>query len=173
MANFTRKELEEMRNNVMLRAYTDLFGIDLDEVVKEGERQLKREEERERIAKEFAEKLKNIRTRQPKIVAEPVVEKEEYVAPQVEKTFVMNYEQFKKFIKDYSELLNAVKKIDYWYGIKFDTSSTGFSFEGKVREIIWDLIGVIFGEDNREDIADYIYGNSNFDSPEALYNELT
>lgn len=153
MTFITKEELEQLRKDESVRAFTDFFGIDFDEFIKQNEAMLAAEE-----------KLKKARSSCPK---------EKYEAPKVEKTFAMNIEQFKKFIRDYDELLKATKKIDYWYGIKFDADSTKFSLEGKVREIIWDLIGVIFGEDNKEDIADYLYGNSNFDSPEALYNELT
>lgn len=104
--------------------------------------------------------------------------KKPYEAPKAEvieekPNFAMSYEQFKKFIEDYSAVLNAVKKIDYFYGVKLDNTGSGFTLSGKVSEIIWDLIRIIFGEENREDIADYLYGNSNFDSPKALYNELT
>ena len=34
------------------------------------------------------------------------------------------------------------------------------------------FVRIIFGDDNADDIADFIYGNSNFDSAEQLYEEL-
>ncbi len=86
--------------------------------------------------------------------------------------FVMSKSQFVKFIRDYRSVVDAIAKINYLYGIDFSTGESGFSLVGKTQEIIWDFIRIIFGDDNAEDIADYIYGNSNFDSAEKLYEEL-
>ena len=31
---------------------------------------------------------------------------------------------------------------------------------------------IIFGDENAEDIADFVFGNSNFDDVKSLYDEL-
>ncbi len=87
--------------------------------------------------------------------------------------FVMTKEEFAKFIAQYKELENAFSKMKYIFGVDANANGAKFSFYDKFNEIIWDLIKAIFGEDNLEDICAYCFGNSNFDSAEQLYDELT
>lgn len=109
----------------------------------------------------------------PEETTAPVEEKKEYVKPEAkEQSFLMNAEQLKTFIDNYRSLIEAEKKLSYLYGVELHDSESGFSFPGKINEIIWDFMRIIFGDENAEDIADYIFGNSNFDSVESLYEEL-
>ena len=85
----------------------------------------------------------------------------------------MNQFEFEKFIKDYRTLVDNLAKLRYTYGIELNSAGSSFSFEAKATQIIWNLVQIIFGEDNLDDIADFIYGNSNFDSAKDLYDELT
>ena len=100
-------------------------------------------------------------------------EKKEYVKPKAkEQPFLMNAEQLEAFINNYRSIIEAEKKLSYLYGIELHDSESGFSFPGKINEIIWDFVRTIFGDENAEDIADYIFGNSNFDNVKSLYDEL-
>ena len=105
---------------------------------------------------------------------QPVQDKKKvYEAPKCEvKSFIMSKEQFVKFVNKYTELVNNLSKLSYLFGISFDFAKCNFNFASTVSEIIWDFVRLIFGDDNADDIADFIYGNSNFDSPEKLYDEL-
>ena len=100
-------------------------------------------------------------------------EKKKYEAPKSEtQPFLMSEKDFEKFIDNYRELQTAINKIEYLFGINFDESGSGFSFPSTVNEIIWDFVRIIFGDENADDIADFLYGNSNFDSAKDLYEEL-
>lgn len=102
------------------------------------------------------------------------IQKKVYEAPKCEvKSFTMSKEQFVKFVNKYTELVNNLSKLSYLFGISFDVAKCNFNFASTISEIIWDFVRLIFGDDNTDDIADFIYGNSNFDSPEKLYDELT
>ena len=105
---------------------------------------------------------------------QPVQDKKKvYEAPKCEiKSFIMSKEQFVKFVNKYTELVNNLSKLSYLFGISFDFAKCNFNFASTVSEIIWDFVRLIFGDDNADDIADFIYGNSNFDSAEKLYDEL-
>lgn len=99
--------------------------------------------------------------------------KKEYEAPKCEvKSFIMSKERFVKFVNKYTELVNSLSKLSYLFGISFDVAKCNFNFASTISEIIWDFVRLIFGDDNADDIADFIYGNSNFDSAEKLYDEL-
>lgn len=105
--------------------------------------------------------------------AAPIQEKKEYQKPTVKtQPFLMSAEQLEKFINDYSELVENEKRLNYVYGIEFKDGNSGWGFPSKINEVIWDLIRIIFGDENAEDIADYIFGNSNFDDVKSLYEEL-
>jgi len=99
--------------------------------------------------------------------------KREYEAPKCEvKSFIMSKEQFVKFINNYIELINNVAKSRYLFGVSFDNADCRYNIAEAIRGIIWDFVRLIFGDDNADDIANFVYGNSNFDSPEKLYDEL-
>lgn len=85
-------------------------------------------------------------------------------------SFSMTKDELEEFIRDYTRLENTVHKLEYTYGIDLNASAN--SIYTQYNELIWRLIAKIFGEENREDIVDYCYGNSNFDSVENLYEEL-
>lgn len=151
---FTEEEIAQVRNDKMLRNLANLFGVDFDKVLEEAIKDAEAMDEPTPTAKE-GETHK------------------EYVKPEAKtQPFLMNAEQLKKFIKDYKTLVEAEKKMKYLYGVDFQEGGSGFSFPTKVNEIVWGLMRIIFGDENAEDIADYIFGNSNFDNVESLYDEL-
>ena len=84
----------------------------------------------------------------------------------------MNASQLEKFIKTYRELLDTEKKLSYLYGIEFTDGESGFGFPSKVNEMVWNFVRIICGDENAEDIADYVFGTSNFDNVKSLYEEL-
>ena len=85
-------------------------------------------------------------------------------------SFSMSKEDLKEFITDYTKLENTFRKLEHTYGI--DLNANADSIYTQYNAIVWSLIEKIFGQDNRDDIADYVFGDSNFDSVEDLYEEL-
>lgn len=188
---YTRKDLEELRNNPMAKYMAKMMGLNLNEIINDEIKNLNEPEDPFiRARKEIVADLDKLvelgildckeengakhytsHVEVPKTATKEEVDNK--VEPKFETNdFAMTLNQFKKFIKDYRELIAAQKKLSYLYGIKFEDGDSGFGFTNKINEIIWDLMRIIFKEENLEDIADFIFGNSNFDSEEALYNEL-
>ena len=85
-------------------------------------------------------------------------------------SFSMSKEELAEFVRDYTKLENTFRKLEHAFGI--DMNASADSIYVQYNELVWTLIGKIFGEDNRDDIADYCFGNSNFDTVEDLYEEL-
>ena len=99
--------------------------------------------------------------------------KKEYVKPEAkEQPFAMSPEQLEKFVEEYRAIVEAEKKIAYLFGVEFRDGGAVFGFPSKVNNIIWNLMRIIFGDENAEDIADFVFGNSNFDDVKSLYDEL-
>lgn len=186
----TPEKLQELRKDPFMRFLCDMVNLDLDKLIDEKEKefakQAKLKEESKnikdpnvrelfaRLAKQIEEAEKVQNTMRQEIVSEEK-NKKPYEAPKCKElsSFVMNKEQFRDFCINYAKLLNAIKKLEYVYGISFEASSTENNMSELIRTIIWDLIRIIFGDENADDIADFLYGNSNFDSPDKLYDELT
>lgn len=85
-------------------------------------------------------------------------------------SFTMSKEELAEFVRDYTKLENTFRKLEYAFGV--DLNANADSIYSQYNGLVWNLIGKIFGEDNRDDIADYCFGNSNFDTVEDLYEEL-
>lgn len=197
---YTKEELEKLKNDPMMNHFAKMFGLDLnkiienekkaideklneakqfhdtvanvlDDMVKEGTLTCEEKTENGVTTKYYhtVEKPKEV-PEEPKKEARL---KKEYVTPEIkEQPFLMSASQLEKFIKTYRELLDAEKKLSYLYGIEFTDGESGFGFPSKVNEMVWNFIRIIFGDENAEDIADYVFGTSNFDSVESLYGEL-
>ena len=199
MKKYTKDELDNLYNNPMAYYLAKMAGIDLNKTIEEEKRAIDQEaEEMKDLHKyvqnvlddmvqegtlECEEKTENgITTKYYRSVNEkpnnkqekPHEAKKEYIKPEVikESHFLMDVKQLETFINNYRTLVEAGKKLSYTYGIEFQDSSSGFGFPSKVNEIIWDFVRIIFGDENTADIADYIFGNSNFDSVKSLYDEL-
>ena len=196
----TKEGLEELRKSPFAEFMCNLMGLDLDDVVAAGYEELKKNEKPVEKTKEsekdgFSDMIKKVlddMEREGTIksfekngekyyysasLKEPPIphkeEKKEYVKPESkERSFLMTESQLEKFIKAYRELLDAEKKLSYMFGIEFGDGGSGFSFTSKVNDIIWNFVRIIFGDENADDIADYIFGSSNFDSVKNLYEEL-
>ena len=170
-----RENLEALRKDPVAKRLAGFLGLDLNDVVNETLVELDHQEMINKRAKEI---IKTLHEQEQNNIENNCTTKKPYSAPKVtvdesENRFAMTSEQLKKFVDDYTSVIEAVRKIDYLYGVKLDNVGNGFNLAGKVTEMIWDLIAIIFGEENREDIVDFIYGNSNFDSVKELYEELT
>lgn len=200
MVKYTKEDLEKLKNDPMMEFLADIFGLDLNKAIEDEKQSLEKEIEEikhfsdtvhgvlDDMVKDGVltceEKTENgVTTKYYRTVEksketpeEPKKEvrlKREYVTPEIkEQRFLMSKSQLEKFIKTYRELLDAEKKLSYLYGIEFTDGESGFGFPSKINEIIWNFVRIIFGDENAEDIADYIFGNSNFDNVEALYDEL-
>lgn len=164
---------EEMEQ---IKTFYDNITNVLDDMVKEGT--IKCEEKTENgVTKKYyypveetEEKVEETTNTDEVCEAE---EKKEYVKPEAtERRFLMTAEQLDDFINTYSALIEAEKRLSYLYGMEFNEGDSGFGFPSKINEIIWNFVRIIFGDDNAEDIADYIFGNSNFDNVKSLYDEL-
>jgi hypothetical protein len=86
------------------------------------------------------------------------------------RSFSMTKEELNQFVKDYTKLENTFRKLEHTFGV--DLNANADSIYTQYNAIVWNLIEKIFGEDNRDDIADYCFGDSNFDTVEDLYEEL-
>lgn len=150
----TKKEFEQMQNDPWLLFLAGLSGIDLKKVKWED---IKNKYEVEEESK-------------PETVT-----KKEYIKPETKELpkFVMTKDQFRGFCGDYNALVKTIKTLEHVYGISLDSPASGKNISELVRNIIWNFVRIIFGDENADDIADFLYGNSNFDSSDALYEELT
>lgn len=194
---YTKEDLEKLKNDPMMGFLADLFGLDLNKAIEEEKKSLEKEFEE---AKQFNNTIHGVlddmvkegiltceetvkdgvtkRVYRPadekkEVVDDKPEEKKEYVKPEAKpQPFLMSASQLDRFVKAYRELIENEKKLSYLYGVEFNDGESGFGFPSKINEIIWNFVRIIFGDENSEDIADYIFGNSNFDSVEALYNEL-
>jgi DNA-binding PadR family transcriptional regulator len=191
---YTKEQLENLKNDPMMNSFARMFGLDLNKIIEEEKKAL---DEKFNEVKQFHDTVANVlddmvkegtltceektengvttkyyhAVEKPKEV--PEEPKKEYVKPEVkEQHFLMSESQLEKFIKTYRELLDTEKKLSYLYGIEFTDGESGFGFPSKVNEMVWNFVRIIFGDENAEDIADYVFGTSNFDDVKSLYDEL-
>ena len=191
---YTKEQLENLKNDPMMNSFARMFGLDLNKIIEEEKKAL---DEKFNEVKQFHDTVANVlddmvkegtltceektengvttkyyhAVEKPKEVHEEP--KKEYVKPEVkEQHFLMSESQLEKFIKTYRELLDTEKKLSYLYGIEFTDGESGFGFPSKVNEMVWNFVRIIFGDENAEDIADYVFGTSNFDDVKSLYEEL-
>lgn len=190
-----KEKLEELRKDPLMRLLSNVCGLNYDELVDSAIKESEKVPE-ENIDKEVDEALKELidlgvireagKNDNGDIVYEvlPINKSKEENKKPLETTsdklidadscgtrFTMSEEKLAKWIEDYRELENIFSKLSYLYGISFKGGTNGI-YE-RYNNLVWTLIESIFGEDNREDIADYVFGNSNFDSVKDLYAELT
>lgn len=194
---YTKEQLENLKNDPMLNNFARMFGLDLNKIIEEEKKAL---DEKINEVKQFHDTVGNIlddmvkegtltceektengvttkyyhtvdkKVEEPKKEIKP---KKEYSKPDTKtQSFLMSASQLEKFIKEYSELVETIKKISYLYGIEFNDGGSGFGFPSKINNIIWNFVRIIFGDENAEDIADYVFGTSNFDNVKSLYDEL-
>lgn len=86
------------------------------------------------------------------------------------RSFSMSKGELAEFVSSYTKLENTFRKLEHTFGI--DLNASADSIYTQYNAIVWNLIEKIFGSDNRDDIADYCFGDSNFDTVEDLYEEL-
>jgi hypothetical protein len=186
----TKDQIEQLRRNPLFGLLPLMYGVDVDKLVEEAEKEEATIKEAPQPVED--DRMDDIRSRIETLVKNlnnnstvekhtdgnktiyhikqnPPCTKPEEPKPD----FVMSREQFIKFCNNYRQLVTANKKLNYLFGIDCTSEGCQFSIYGKIQEIIWDFVNIIFGEDNRNDIADFIFGESNFDTPGQLYDELT
>ena len=166
-----KENLNELRNNPLAHFIANTLGVDLSKLIEDAEKQIEKEEKASKPIEEPVEKKRDFNELYKKIAEQ---QKKQYVAPKCEqgRSFIMTKEQFKDFCSKYEELIGVIRKIEYFYGISFNAETTKPTLYNMVSSIIWNFVRIIFGDDNADDIADFLYGNSNFDSAESLYDEL-
>lgn len=140
-----------MRKDPEMKLMSKLLGFKLDDLV-------------DAIKKDYLENKESNKE------GEQSKSDETYITPTT-KEFLLSKTDLESFINKYLALENMFKKLNYAFGI--DLNSNTNSIYTKYNELVWDLMRAIFGEENCEDILDYVFDNSNFDSVESLYNELT
>lgn len=197
--DFTKEELESMRKDPLMNFFANLLGTNIEEVIREAEKEKSHANEikpvttvvKEEPKEEHDEIEERVKRFFDRLVekGDATVKVEDgrphysikledgYKEPEKpeelleeESTLPMSKEELKKFIEDYTKLENTIHKLEHTYGI--DLNANADSIYTQYNAIIWDLIDRLFGSDNRDDIADYIFGDSNFDSVDDLYEEL-
>lgn len=196
---YTKEELDSFKNDPLMQLVANLFSMDLNDLVENAKKELEQNEKIDKINKELKSEFEkcskqihnsnDIKSKLEetlcKMKKDGVIDnfhvdkqsnptqKKEYNAPECQtRQFLMSKEQFVKFIDRYIELINNFAKLRYLFGISLDNSDCKYNVADAVRGIIWSFVRLIFGDDNADVIADFVYGNSNFDSAEYLYDEL-
>ena len=198
---FTKEQLEGFRKDPLMNFFANLLGTSMEEIVNEAEKEkshIKKEmpeapteseiDEDEKLQKKidaFFDKMvkdgkatRKVENGHPHYSIKTddgwnnsTTAPEELVEePTEEVSFSMSKDELAKFITDYTKLENTFRKLEHTFGI--DLNANADSIYTQYNAIVWNLIEKIFGEDNRDDIADYVFGDSNFDTIDDLYEEL-
>lgn len=191
-----KEELEKFRKDPMMRMLSSIYGIDHNELINDAIRELesnqtKVEDELDSAIKELldlgvirevgknddGETLYEVLPKSKKEIKEKdeskTLNKNNDIEPISDsgRSFSMSEKDLENWINEYRELESIFSKLSYLYGIDFKGGEN--SIYTRYNKVVWTLIESIFGTDNRDDIADYVFGNSNFDSVKDLYAELT
>lgn len=184
---YTKKELEVIRSNPFANLICGMMGLDLDKMVDEFIEKEKTSKKDTVSKKPIGSFLSDSLEKLEKEGLLKKVEKDGHVFYDVtdefkdepkeseEETvespkFNMTCEQLESWILVYRKFISNIAELESKYGIDVTSNPNGI-FE-QLTDIIWDLVRYIFGEDNADDIMDYVYENSNFDSVKDLYEEL-
>ena len=151
------ERLEEMRKDPAMRFIAKALRLNLDELIDGAIKEAEEKSKSDKPCMDFSEGIVPPCTKDLKDDDDG-------------KSFLLSKDELEEFIKKYLELENVFKKLNYVFGI--DMNSNSNSIYVKYNELIWNLIKKIFGSDNADEIADYIYDNSKYDSVETLYKEL-
>ena len=199
---YTKEELEEFKRDPLMNFLAKILGTSMDEIVSTAEKDEKSRTEKniepkkkyeapeaevendeigKRIKRFFDNMVEDGKATATIEDGHPhysIKMDNDYTEPESQEklveddgtSFSMTKEELENFINDYRDADSTIRKIEHAYGI--DLRENEKSPYYKYNEIIWNLIETIFGSDNREDIADYIFGDSNFYTVEDLYEEL-
>ena len=195
---FNKEELEKFRNDPMMKMLSSIYGINHNELINDAIKELEDMPE-ETIQDEVDSAIKELldlgvikevgkndngealyevlpkSKKETKINDEhKALNKNIDVKPILDsgRSFAMSEKDLESWIDEYRELENIFSKLSYLYGIDFKAGNDN-SIYTRYNRLVWTLIESIFGSDNRDDIADYVFRNSNFDSVKDLYAELT
>lgn len=165
--SFTKEELESLKNDKTMRLLAALFGVDFDELVKEEEEKNKKKED---SSKKYCSSVTESPSDKKLSDAYDSTYDLDGVEEEYEPSFSMTEEELTSFIKNYRRLEDTFRKLEHTYGI--DLNANADSIYTQYNALVWDLIEKIFGEDNRDDIADFCFGDSNLETVHDLYEEL-
>lgn len=169
---FNKEELAALKNDPFAKFVAGLLGTTVDDIIGDAEKEESRTNEEP--TKNINEAPRNtpsdnIKDMNGKKYEEPE-NPEELVEEDESVDFKMTKDDLKDFVKKYTKLEETFRKLEHTYGIDLGVGNN--SIYVQANTIIWDLIGCIFGNENREDIVDFCFGDSNFDSIDDLYEEL-
>ena len=150
------ERLEEMRKDPAMRFIAKALRLNLDELIDGAIKEAEDKSKSDELCMDSSSEV------DPPCAAD--------LKDDQGKSFLLSKDELEEFVKKYLELENTFKKLDYAYGI--DMNSKPNSIYVKYNELIWNLIKKIFGSDNADEIADFVFDNSKYDSIEALYEEL-
>ncbi len=164
---YTEEEINALKNNPLIK----LAGIFTNESIDDLVNSYLEEVEKQEAMNSAKAAIKNEETI-PETKTKDVILDHQYDCQNPDELVeegskkTMKLEDFRKWINDYQNLENLFRKLEYTFGITLD------SIQVKHNDLVWNLIKVIFGEDGEEKIADFCFGNSNFNSVEELYSNL-
>ena len=144
---YTKEYLENLRRDPLMKLFAEAFNADLDDIINN-------------VIKESEKESKN-----------NTAKKEQYVAPKTTCQKISEND-LKTFVDSYTELENTIKKLEYQFGINFNSTNGTFSIHDSYNNIIWKLVRILLGDENAEQVADFVFGNSNLDTIHDLYEEL-
>ena len=174
---FTEKEIKELKESPLMDMFSKVFGINTDELFEETESETNYKKETtsdldKRVAywKDQANTTKDVDYKcfSEKEWNSSVAAKSNEASGR--RSFSMSKEDLNKFVESYTKLENTFRKLEHTFGIDFNANAD--SIYSQYNTIVWNLIENIFGEDNREDIANFCFGDSNLETVDDLYEEL-
>ena len=197
--SITKEQLERLKADPNARFLCSIFGINFDKLMSDAEKEIvtpvkkeaKAEPEvvkttdplEEKIEKFFNKMVKDGRASVTIEDGHPhysIKTADDYTEPESPETLVeenettsfsMSVEELEDWINNYQKLEKTFRKLEYVFGIDFNANAD--SIYTQYNALVWTLIEKIFGSDNRDDIADFCFGNSNLDTVKDLYEELT
>lgn len=196
---FTKEQLEGMRKDPLMNFLASLLGTSMGELIDEAEKKshtpetkpkeascekaaCKEDELDNRIERFFNKMIADgkatvkVEDEHPHYTIKNDGRYKEPESPELlvedngTPSFAMSKEDLAEFINNYTKLENTFRKLEHAFGI--DLNANADSIYTQYNAIVWFLIEKIFGTDNRDDIADYCFGDSNMESIEDLYEEL-
>lgn len=164
---YTKEEIDALKNNPLMKLASIFANESIDDLINSYLEEVEKQEAMD-SAKEA---IKNEET-VPETKTKDVILDHQYDCQNPDELVEegpegsMTLEKLHKWIVDYQNVESIFRKLEYTYGITLD------SIHEKYNDLVWDLIKVIYGESGREKIADFCFGNSDFESVTELYSNL-
>ena len=164
---YTEEEIEALKNNPLMKLASIFANENIDDLVNSYLEEVEKQEAMNSAKAAIKNEETIPETKTKDVILDHRYDcqnPDELVEEGSKKT--MKLEDFRKWVNDYQNLENLFRKLEYTFGITLN------SIQVKHNDLVWNLIKVIFGEDGEEKIADFCFGNSNFNSVEELYSNL-